>query len=342
MLLVATASASTIALLALDGRGVDAEAAEAATEALRDALSAAGRVEVPTGSALGAALTVGHEAELARARELSAQGRAALARGDSTGAASALDEAARLHLASGSGWARRNELGDVAWALADAHLRQGDTVAARDDLGALARFWPGYTRTRTSSTGAAARLFTEVEAALAKEPWSPPTDGQSEVLRSTLGADWLVVGVLDGTGTIELRVVGDEGDDAVSGRVAVPVDALADDWGELAERVLAITGAAPVAARTPDEEGDVEPEVRVTVAPVAPPVRPERADDRVRIRQTGTIRYEDGPITNRWWFWVALAGVVGAGTTAGIVAAQPAPTLTVHETPSWTLTVVPP
>lgn len=345
MLLLASASAATLAVLPIDGRGVSAEAAEAATEALRDALAATGKVEVPRGTALGAALTAGHEDDLRRAREKSAEGRGLLAKGDSRAAVVALDEAARLHLACGSGWARRSELGDVAWALADAHLRLGDTLAARDDLGALAHFWPGYARSRGSASGTAGKMLGEIEVALAREEWAPPADDQVALLRGTLGADWLVVGVLDQTGAVELRVFSEEDAEAVSARVALPIDDLSDDWSDLAEQVvglLLVPGAPAATSRPAAPERPERPEPVVPVEPDPPPRAAVVADDRpVKIRQTGGIRYDDGPITGRWWFWVALVGVVGTGTAVGIAATQPAPVTTVHEEPTWTLTVVP-
>ncbi len=46
------ALAASVALLPLDGRGVDANVAADATEALRDALAAEGSVDVPTATAL--------------------------------------------------------------------------------------------------------------------------------------------------------------------------------------------------------------------------------------------------------------------------------------------------
>lgn len=344
MVLVATATAATLAVLPIDGRGVSAEEAEAATDALRDALAGGGGVEVPTGSVVGAALTSGHEDELRRARERSAEGRGLLAKGDSRAAVAALDEAARLHLAAGSGWARRAELGDVAWALADAHLRLGDEDAARDDLAALAQFWPGYARSRGNPGSPAGKLLAEVEAELAKAEWAPPPDDQLALVRAAAGTDWLVVGVLDRTGAVELRVVGEDATEAVSARVPLPVDVLGDEWSGLAARVagvLAPVAPPPEPSRPPPPAERPAPVARVEPEPE--PAPPAGGSRPVTIRTGGGgFRYEDGPITGRWWFWVALVGVVGAGTTAGVLAAQPAPVATVHEEPSWSLTVVPP
>ncbi len=345
MLLLSPALAATLAVLPLDGRGVTAEEADEATELLRDALAADGRFDGPRGTAIGTALAVGHETELRQAREKAAAGRALLGKGDARGALTALDEAVHLHIPTGSGWARRSELADVAWAMADAHLRLGDTLAARDDLLALAQLWPGYTRSRTQAKGTAAKMFAEIELGAAKETWEPPGDGQIAALFAALGSDHLLFGALDGAGTLRLSLRDRDGDvENLSTTVTLPLDALSDEWTDLASEVAQRAGGAGRAPARGGTDDDIdEDELNLDEPVVIKPSAPAPASRPLKIREGGGgLRYDEGPITGKWWFWVALVGVVGGGTTAAIVASQPAEVVTVYEAPLWSVTVVPP
>ncbi|MSQ00891.1 MAG: hypothetical protein EXR71_03235 [Myxococcales bacterium] len=345
MLLLAPALAATLAVLPLDGRGVSAEEADEATELLRDALAADGRFDVPRGTAIGTALALGHETELRHAREQAAAGRALLGKGDARGAVAALDEAVSLHIPAGSAWARRSELADVAWAMADAHLRLGDTPAAKEDLVALAQLWPGYTRSRAQAKGTAAKMFSEIELDAAKEPWEPPSEAQVIALFAALGSDHLLFGSLDGDGTLRLSLHDTDGDvETLSTAVTLPLDALSEEWTHVASEVAQLTGGRGRGRAPEDDVGlagldELELDEPSVIQPSAP-VRPSRP---VKIREGGGgLRYDDGPITGKWWFWLALVGAVGGGTTVAIAASQPAEVVTVHESPVWSVTVVSP
>ena len=346
MLLLSPALAATLAVLPLDGRGVTAEAADEATELLRDALAADGRFDVPRGTAIGTALAVGHETELRHAREKAAAGRALLTKGDARGALTALEEAVSLRIPTGSAWSRRSELADVAWAMADAHIRLGDSQAAREDLMALAQLWPGYTRSRAQTKGAAAKMSAEIELGAAKAPWEPPGEGQVAALFAALGSDHLLFGALDEGGTLRLSLYDGDGDvENLSTTVTLPVDALSDEWTNLASEVAQLAGGrrrAPTGAATEAADDELE-EVDLDGPSVIRPATPAQAPRPVKIREGGGgLRYDQGPITSKWWFWLAMVGVVGGGTTAAIVAAQPAEVVTTYEAPVWSVTVVPP
>ena len=348
---VPSATAATLAVLPLDGRGVDAAAADLATETLRDALVADGRYEIPRASALGTALTTGHEADLRKARDRYAAARAAMDKGDAKAAATALHECLALHASSRSNWSRRDELADVRWLLAAADLKLGDTLQARADLTLLAELWPGYATLRAHSTGTAAKMLAEIEGGLAKSPWSPPLPDRVDELFRALAPEALVLGEIDGTGMVDLRVYDREGNDTeVKGLVPLPVDALGTEWNDLAARVvLAAAGgaAAPLAAaparedwEDPAPDPDLDTPAPTATAPRKP--APEPVIREVRIRESGGIRYDDRPITARWWFWVSLVGVVGGASAAGWALSRPAEVITTREEAEWSLSVASP
>jgi hypothetical protein len=350
ILLASTALAASVAVLPLDGRGVSGEAAATATDTLRDALGLE-RVDVPFASTVASALASGHEQELESARTKYAEGRSLLSRGKAKEAAAALDESARLHVAAGSSWSRREELADVAWSLAEARLALGDTLGAREDLTALARFWPGYAAGHPAVKGTGARMLAEVESGVARTPWSPPDAPVVASLFAALDADAIVVGSLSGEGALHLAVYEREGDThVVDATVAIPVNPAGLDWEDVAGRVAGLV-AAPAAPAGSIAAADGEPEAsdertaatsqRDVAASTRAGLFGRDRDEPVRIR-TRAVRTEDGPITGRWWFWVGLVALVGGGTSAAIVAAQPAPEVTVHEPAEWTVVVTPP
>lgn len=340
--LVGPALASSVAVLPLDGRGVSGEQAAAATEVLRDTLGLEG-VEVPLATEVAGALTAGHEEELESARARYAEGRASLTKGRAAEAVRALDESARLHLTAGSSWSRRTELADVAWSLAEARLAVGDSLAAREDLTALATFWPAYAASHPTVKGTAARMLSEVDSGVARTTWAPPDEATLAGLLGALGTDALVVGSVGGQGAVHLLVYRAGGErEELDADVELPVNPAALEWEAVAGRVAGLVRPAPAAtprsnpgpAREPEEvERDRPPEGTVA--------RPGR-EAPVRIKTGRTVRPAEGPITNRWWFWVGLLALVGGGTTAVVVAAQPAPVVTTYEEPVWTLVVTPP
>lgn len=333
LFLVFSASAASLALLPLDARGVGAEAAERATDALRDALMVDGMCDIPTGSAIAAALGAGHEADLKRARERYATGRAATAKGDPRTAVAALQESLALHEALGAAWSRRGELADGLWALADAHLRAGDPLQAREALTDLARLWPGYATDRAHHQGTAARILAELEAGVAKEPWRLPSDDAIDAVFASLGVDWLAFGVVEASGQITVRVLGPGGDNAtIREIVPLPVDPADDAWSGIASRIAgAARGAEPAPPDEPEAEDEAAPETAARNVETAARGGSERP---VTIREIDTR-----PITARWWFWTAVAGFVVGGTAVGVAVGSPAPVETVQEAATWSVTV---
>lgn len=364
---LAHALAASVAVLPLDGRGVDALAARDATDALRDAIVADGRVDAPTLTALADALTAGHENDLRKARERYAAGRKAWEAGDTALAIPALTEALRLHALAGSEWARRAEEADAHWILAQCFLREGRVLEGRAALERVGALWPGYARTRGTAGPVPTKMLAEVEVGLARQAWAPPEGTAVDELFRALRADWLVVGVVDATGLVRLRGFGGSGEEfEISDRVGVPVDPTEGAWSAMAGAVAGYaTGTTPslgaaVAVGThvetdvdderslghddevddPDDDGDAP---GVVVSTGASSSTTTRTSSRpVRIKETGTVRYDDRPVTSRWWFWTLTLGAVG-GTTAAVVAlSQPPDVVTVQDEDQWSVAIVSP
>ncbi len=339
------ALAASVALLPLDGRGVDANVAADATEALRDALAAEGSVDVPTATALSDLLLEGHDTELRKARERYAAGRKAWEAADTELAIPALTEALRLHAIARSEWSRRGEVADARWILAQCLLREGRVLEGRTELEKVAALWPGYTRTRGTAGPVPTKMLAEVELGLSRQAWTPPEGEVLDELFRVAGPDLLVVGVIDATGLVRLRSFEPDGTEReVSDRVAVPIDSMEDAWGIMAAQLagLAVPTAAVARVTEPEEEEEEPEEETPAVAPAPARETAPTSSRPVRIKERGAVRYDDRPVTSRWWFWTALVGVLGGSTAAAIVLAQPPEVVEVHDEDAWSVSIVSP
>ena len=355
------ALAASVAILPLDGRGVDANAARDATDALRDAVVADGRADAPTLTALADALTAGHENDLRKARDRYAAGRKAWEGGDTEIAIASLTEALRLHGLARSEWARRAEEADAHWILAQCFLREGRVLEARTELESVGALWPGYTRSRGTAGPVPTKMLGEVELGLARATWAPPDAGEVDELFRALGVDWVVVGVIDSTGLVRLRGFESGGGEfEISDRVAVPVDTMEGAWTAMAAQVGGYaTGASgalsrvggdddeepvdeePLAGSQDDDDDDGDADDVVVAAAVA--TTPARTSTRaVRIKETGTVRYDDRPVTSKWWFWTLVVGALGGTTAAAIALSQPPDVVTVQDEDQWSVAILSP
>lgn len=361
LLVLSLAAAAPLALLPLDGRGADAATAEDATEALRDALVADGRLDVMLGSPIAEALALGHESDLKKARERFAAGRKAYDGSDASAAIAALTEAIRLHDLAGSAWVRRAELADARWLMALCLLREGRVLDGRAQLVEVAKLWPGYGTSRGTGSSVATRMLGEVEEGLAKESWTLPDDSALDGLFRALDPGWLALGALDGAGGVVVYVVySDGGVDSVDGVVSLPIDNLEQGWTVLAAEIAELVGAGTESsARTAVSSSVVEREEFDGDADSFDPIDGEpdpRADADastagrydgsslpesapVKIRERGSIRYDDRPVTTKWWFWTAIVVAVGGTTAAAYGLSQPAQVVQVYDQDTFTVSV---
>lgn len=338
MLLAATlAAAAPIALLALDGRGVDAEVAQDVTSALQDAMVADGRLDVMLAAPIADALGVDHEADLKKARERVAAGRKSYESSATPAAITALTEAIELHRVAGSAWVRRAELADAHWLLALCLLRDGKVLEGRAELEQVARLWPGYGRTRGSGSGVAARVLDEVEAGLARESWTIPSDEILDGLFRDLEPEWLAVGVVDAAGSVSVHLLERTGNGArVDGVVALPVDSLEFAYASIASAIAEVTGGV-------DEPPEDEPiEAALARSTDSTAAAPPDSGRPVTIRERGTIRYDDRPVTAKWWFWTSVVAVLGGTSAVAIVLAQPPTVVEVQNPDTYTISVATP
>ena len=335
-------AANPLALLTLEGRGVDAATAQDATDALRDALVADGRIDVMLATPIAEAFATGHETDLKTAREGFASGRRAYDSSDSAGAISALTEAIRLHKLSGSAWVRRAELADARWLMALCLLREGRVLDGRDQLVDVATLWPGYGASRGAGSAVATRMLAEVEEGLAKASWQPPSEAVLDTLFRVLDPGWLAVGALDAAGAVSVHVVGYDGSERlVEGEVSLPVDSLEESWTDIAAQIAEWVGVpeddeAFAPPEDPDDEREDASEAPDRLVPIAS-FGP--GDGGVKIRERGTIRYDDGPVTAKWWFWTAIVAAVGGTTAAAYVLAQPPELVQVQDPDALSVTV---
>jgi hypothetical protein len=207
LLLVSQALAGTLAILELDGRGVTAAQATAATDALRDACFLEAGLDVLSGSDIADRIAAEHAEDLAAARAALAAGRARLGVNDADGAVAQFEEAVEKHRAARSDLARRGEMADAAWWLALALQKAGRGKDAGDAFATVARLSPGYATARaTERPPAALKAFTAAEAALRDAPTPAPSTTLLREIGASTQADLIVAGTLQAGGAVTLQL----------------------------------------------------------------------------------------------------------------------------------------
>ena len=193
--------------------------------------------------------------------------------------------------------------------------------------------WPGYATDRAHQQGTATRILAEIETGVAKEPWHLPPDDTIDAVFASLGVDWLAFGVVEASGQLTVRVLGPGGDHAtVRELMPMPIDPADGAWSGIASRVARAAGGA-VASHPEEPEAEDEAVLETLPRKVAT-AAPGGGERTVTIREIDTR-----PITARWWFWTAVAGIVVGGTAGGIALGSPAPVDTVQEAATWSVTV---
>lgn len=314
--LVALASAATVAVLELDGYGVDRAAAGRAAEGLRDAFQQGGVLDPLTGGDVAAGLSAGADESLRRGREALAEARRLQAGGDQVGALGAAERAEGAYRAALADLGLRTELADALYVQARCLVALDRSTEAWFALREVEHLHPGYLAERGGRAGETVeRLYAEVEKATLRGERREFEGARLARAEAALGVDYVVVGWLDLQGRLRVELW-DEGK-----RVEAVDAALSTMPPSEADPVY-----ARVAGRLVDPLGPPRPHVAAAEAPApeAPPPEPTRT------------------VVDRWWFW-ASAGVVLAGGGAAVTAlvVQPEDRVVVQPA-SWGLEVVVP
>ncbi|MES2643060.1 MAG: hypothetical protein V4850_26495 [Myxococcota bacterium] len=363
-LLWQTASAATVAVLDFDGYGLSFSDAQTAAQGVRDAFLEEGALDPLSGSDIADGVSKGQDDALRTARELVSEGRRLYTAGDAAGALSPLLEAIRLHNSAYSDVGRRSELADATFLLGLCLLKTGQAGEARTRFAEAAGLVPAYAKERgTRMSSDAAALLASAEDSFAKGPRGTRPDDEVGRIAEQLGVDYVVTGWVAADGAVSARMYA--GDRLVSEVKAnleesppLPVDAA---YNEIARSLAADGTAAPAVVVAPLPEPEPDPELDLGPPPefdeeedtvAARPARtPRTSAPRTTVTraskpsgksEAGGMRYAEGPITQRWWFWTGAVAVAGGGAFGIWYALLDPPVEYVEEPDGWTVTVTVP
>lgn len=361
-LLWQTASAATVAVLDFDGYGLSFSDAQTAAQGVRDAFLEEGALDPLSGSDIADGVSKGQDDALRSARELVSEGRRLYTAGDAAGALSPLIEAIRLHDTAFSDVGRRSELADATFLLGLCLLKTGQAGEARVRFTEAAALVPAYAKERgTRMPSDAAALLAAAEDALAKGTRKARPADEVGRIGEALGVDYVVTGWVAADGAVSARMYA--GGQLVSEVKAnleetppLPIDGA---YNDVVRRLAEAGAAAPVVVAPPPEpEPEPDPELDPGPPPefdegedAAAPARPGRTprttaprttvtrEARPRAKEAGGMRYAEGPITQRWWFWTGAVAVAGGGAFGIWYALLDPPVEYVEEPDGWTVTV---
>ncbi len=361
--LAGIASAATVAVLDFDGYGVSFTEAQTATQGMRDAFLEEGQVDPLSGSDIADGVSRGLDGGLRRARELVAEGRRLYTGGDPAAALAPLTEAVGLHASAYSDVGRRPEMADATFLLGLCLLKAGRATEARERFDKVVSLVPHYAAERYQKMPEnAAALLDAAEAALSSGPRTVRTADEMRRIGAALNVDYVVTGSVNGEGALYAKIFADgrllsEVKGALEEMPPGPMDGA---YVALAKRL----GAAGLAGESAPEGGAGEDD-RPELAPVDDAGLDDELDDAsldegaidrgprfredpppakkrpapTKITTSGAMRYDQGPLVERWWFWAGVVGVAGGGVAGVWYAATPAPIEYVAEPDGWSVTV---
>lgn len=311
--LVATASAASVAVVDFEAWGVTHDDADLATEGVRSALLAAGKLDSLAGSDISDGVSAEAEGELRSARSHAAEARRLYLSGDYDGAVASASQAVDEHLAAHSNVGRRAELADAWYILGVANLQRQQRLDASEAFLHVGALYPHYLEERATNVPAAARPL--LAAAQRESERKELLPSEVAEVRELLHVDWVVTGAVTEEGEIVARLWGADAPGLVRPYaelkgyfLPVPVPEVSEVYARLAaeigKRAVAPTSAS--AAEEPMDEGDGEPR-----------------------RQ---------PLLRQWWFWAGTGAVVGGGALVGYALWEPAP-VEVPGDPTWSVSV---
>jgi hypothetical protein len=341
ILLSSIVSAATVAVVDFDGYGVSFSDAQTVTQGVRDAFLEAGVLDPLSGSDIADGVSKGQDDALRRARDLVAEGRRLYTSGDPSGALEPLAEALNLHAEASSSVGRRPELADATFLTGACLLKAGRSAEARDSFAEVVFLVPQYAKERgTRMSSEAAGMLATAEDTLARGPKRSRPAGDIEHIAATLQVDYVVTGWVNAEGVVSAKLYQDgqlvgEAKATLEERPPLPID------GAYNTLVAALNQPAAVVEEPepePEPEEDPEPPPDFEEGTAKQPTA--RKPPKTRIKSAGSMRYDEGPITQQWWFWAGAVAIAGGGT-AGLVYGLSEPPTTYQEEPDgWSVTVI--
>ncbi len=334
----------SIAVLDLDGYGVDYETAQVMTQGLRDGFLEEATFDPLSGYDISDGLSAGQGESLRRARELLADARQKMDAGDTSTALRLLAEVLSLHESAWSWVGRRPELADAHYYTALALNKLGRTNEAVDHLVECLYLYPGYHQGRAvGATGATASLFARAASQLQEAERRTVPGSRIATIGDRLGAKYVVTGYVVADGTVHVGLYQDgrlvtETTDYADELPLYPGDPFFYDLAVLlvgGEHSSGPTGyTAPIGqpSTTEPEFGDFHEIPNVETQPTGSQPSIGTSDgghltDQGSSYQSGKrpglfkksehkiqgVRYERKPVTETWWFWTGITAVVAGG-----------------------------
>jgi tetratricopeptide (TPR) repeat protein len=360
LMLSEPAAAADLAVLDFDGYVLEYPDVQMISQGLRDAALEEGSFTPLDEFEISDRLAAGREQALADAREAMAAGRKALSLGQTGTALQHFKDSLAAHEAANSAFGKRAEMADAHYFTGVAMVQVGRGYEANAHFERAERLFSGYLTARAPSPSPQIQsLYKSATSGVASDEREVPLTSTIQALGEGIRVDAVVVGWADETGTIYGRLI--QGSRVVGEVTTRSTDEIPPYpghpiYGEIMRELLANADAsgsssagstfAPLPSLPPvadsggsdagfaplptwggnavdlDEDPYAENEVE------APPEEEKRQrgtrmkkNQVGKIKTSGRIRYNNEPITRKWWFWTATgAVVVGGGTTAAVLA----------------------
>jgi hypothetical protein len=364
----------SIAVLDLDGYGIDYETAQVMTQGLRDGFLEEATFDPLSGYDISEGMSEGQGEGLRRARELLADARQKMDAGDPGGALRLLAEVLSIHEAAWSWVGRRPELSDAHFYTAVALAKLGRDTEAVDHLVECLYLYPGYDTDRATGATAATSLFSRARSLLEDAERRTISGARIATIGDRLQAQYVVAGYVVADGTVHLGLYQDgrlvtEATDYAEELPLYPGDPF---FYDLAVRLVGGEHSAPAPGGyggTIGEPSTTEPQFGDFHE--IPSVEPDASGPSVSIgtsdgghltdqgsaydssgrprRRRGEhtmsgIRYERKPVVETWWFWTGVTAVVAGGGVGLYLLLRDDGVVTPHEPQeqnSYTITLDP-
>lgn len=324
--LMAPALALDVAVLPFDGYGpIPYDEVQLGSQGFRDAFLEDGTHFPLSEYDIANRVASGHEDDIAEARRQVARARTSLDKGQPAAALSSLSTAMQLHDRSGSAWVRRPELADIHFFMGQALLASGRRTEAVASFTEALYLYPAYPEARAPVLDSQAEsAFAEAAQLLEEAPKRQPSLSELASLGQVLGAELVVVGDVDLSGSVSATLVQDGRviGEVTRSMMVVPPYPGEPIYVEMVRELLGEQVSAPVAVIEDEPDDPYYDLDAFTDEPVREPRVREPVFGRQDDDSVGTIsgakkrapRANDKKLTQQWWFWTAAVAVVGGGT----------------------------